>query len=471
MRAREVRGSAESAALPAGRDARPERGLLPLPLLWLALFYTSLALLPYLLGRRSDALPYRNVYTEAVTILSMGGMAMLLLQFALSGRLRQFTLRIGADRSLWIHRKLGEALALVFLLHPVLIVLPRAWVSGRYAPHDLLMTFTSPLTNTGFYAWSLLIVWVLMAMFRDRLGMGYEAWRLSHGLGAAAIAVLATDHAITVGRHGYHAADHWLDDVWVALCALAVAALVWTYLLRPLLVARRGFRVARIERASRSDWYLTLEQHDGTPLAFAAGQFAWISTSPSVFARTEHPFSIASAPSSWPYISFLIRARGDYTATLATLRPGQVAWLDGPQGSFTLANRTGCGVGLVATGAGIGPVLGILRQLRDQHDPRPVRLVYGNTTADQMVCQSEIEAIGATLDFRQVPALTRPGEGFAGHAGRIDAGLLGRVFDAPDRTTWDYFVCGSADAVCTVVDALRGMGIPRHRVVYESLSF
>ncbi len=466
-----MQGSAESAALPAGRDARPERGHRSLPLPWLALFYTSLVLLPYLLGSRSDALPYRNVYTEAVTILSMGGMAMLLLQFVLSGRLRQFTLRIGADRSLWIHRKVGEALAIVFFLHPLLIVLPRVWVSGRYAPEDLLLSFTAPLTNTGFYAWSLLIVWVLMAMFRDRIGMRYEAWRLSHGLGAVAIAVLATDHVITVGRHGYHPADHWLDTVWIALCAVAVAALVWTYIVRPLLVARRVFRVASVERVSRSDWCLTLEQHQGAPFAFSAGQFAWISTSPSIFARTEHPFSIATAPSSWPRISFLVRARGDYTATLDSLRMGQSAWLDGPQGSFTLNGRTGSGVGLIATGAGIGPVLGLLRQLRDQRDPRPVRLVYGNTSFDQMVCQPEIEAVTEVLDFRQTLALTRPEGAFVGHTGRIDAALLARVFDAADRSGWDYFVCGSAAAVHSVAVALRGLGIARHRIIYESLSF
>ena len=433
--------------------------------------YGLLAVLPYALGTTSRNVAYRTAFTEAATLASMAGMMLMLLQFGLSGRIGPVSRMAGVDASVRTHRGVGETLALVFLLHPLLVVLPRFWVSGRYAPDDLWVTFTGPLTATGFYAWALLLVWVLLAMFRDRSGLSYEAWRISHGVGAAAIAILATDHVTVVGRHGHYADDVWMDWVWIGACAAAIASLVSTYLLRPWQLRRRLFRVVSVKKAGRSDWCLTLRQETGRPLAFAAGQFVWLNSSSSAFHRTEHPFSIASSPRDLPLLSFIIRERGDYTSRLAQLVPGQKIHVEGPEGEFTLRSSGARGIGLLATGAGIGPVLGLLRQLRDQQDSRPIRLVYGNRTVDQLVCQPEILALEGQLDFRQVVAITQPPPGFVGHVGRIDAALVERSFPVDHRTCWDYYVCGSPDAVRSMVEALGSLGVPRGRIVHEQLAF
>lgn len=443
------------------------------PLAWapLLIAYLCVGAVPYLLGLSSARVAYRSAFTEVVTLASMLGMALLLLQFALSGRIATISGIVGADHGARLHRRVGEILAIIFFLHPLLIVLPRVEVSRSYAPDDLWIMFTGPLTDTGVYAWSVLIFWVLMAMFRDRLRMSYEAWRVSHGLGAVAIAVLATDHVITVGRHGYYPEDEWLDWIWIGSCAVAVTALLHTYVLRPLRIARRQFTVGSIERASRSDWCLTLRQRSGAPFDFKAGQFVWLHTGGSAFARREHPFSIASGTAALPDLSFIIREQGDYTSRLSALRPGQAAFLEGPQGEFTLREHSKAkGIGLIATGAGIAPIIGLLRELRDRGDRRPVRLVYGNRTLDQMVFRDEIEAMSMSLDFRAVYAVTQAPPEFDGHAGRIDADLLQRVFDMTDRDEWDHYVCGSAQSVDSLVTALREIGIPRGRIVHEQLA-
>ena len=122
--------------------------------------------------------------------------------------------------------------------------------------------------------------------------MSYEAWRISHGVGAIAFIILATDHVITVGRHGHY--DEWLDWVWIALCAIAVSALLFTYFIRPRIQARKPFKVVSCEKAGRSDWCLTLEKDGEFDFDFEAGQFVWLNTSGNPYYRTEHPFSIAS---------------------------------------------------------------------------------------------------------------------------------------------------------------------------------
>jgi predicted ferric reductase len=431
--------------------------------------YFCIVLIPYGLGFTSEHVSYRGWYTEFVTILSMGGFSMMLGQFLLSGRMGSLSSKTGVDNGMLLHRKVGEYLALLFFLHPFLIVLPRFWISSNFAIDDMISVFTENLTLNGFYAWALMIVWVLMSMFKEKIGMPYEAWRITHGIGAIVIVILATDHVITIGRHGHY--EEWFDWFWIALCAGAVSTLVYTYFIRPRTNVKRPFKVVSCEKAGSIDWYLTLEKDGDFDFDFVAGQFVWLNTSGNPYDRTEHPFSIATSPSELPKISFIIRALGDYTSNLGDLKIGQRAYLDGPHGVFTLADRNAKGISLIAGGAGIGPIIGILRQLRDMGDPRPVRLVYGNQLMEQMVFQDEINAISETLDFEQMLVLTEPPENFTGYKGVMDRVILEKVFSTPDRDNWDYYLCGSERMVKAVEQTMHDMNIPKDRIIFEQLGF
>ncbi len=443
----------------------------PLSFRALMVIYFCIVLVPYGLGLASQHVSYRGWYTELVSILSMAGFAMMLVQFFLSGRLEGVSSKTGVDNGMLLHRKVGEMLALLFLLHPLLIVLPRFWLSSSFAVDNLVLLFTEPLTSTGFYAWSLMIVWVLMAMFKDKLNMSYEGWRVSHGIGAIAIAILATDHVITIGRHGHY--DEWLDWFWIALCTAAVSALVYTYFIRPRQFSKKPFKIVSCEKAGISDWYLTIEKDGDFEFEFEAGQFVWINTSGNPYDRSEHPFSIATCPTTLPRISFIIRALGDYTSNLDRLKVGQTAYLDGPHGIFTLTGRKANGIALIAGGAGVGPIMGILRQLRDMGDTRPIRLIYGNQSFDQMVLQDEIKAMSEsnTMDFEQMLVLTQPPEIFKGHKGVMDRTILEKVFCTTDRNEWDYYLCGPEVMVKAVEKTMKNMEIPQHRIIFEKLGF
>ena len=431
--------------------------------------YVALVAVPWLLGLRSAHLPYRNLYTELVTILTLVGMAMLLAQFFLSGRIDPMARLTGVDEGLTWHRKMGEALALLFFLHPFLIHAPRFLLSKGFALAELWSMFSQPLVRTGLYAWGALITLVLVSMYRARTGLSYEAWRLSHGLAATAVAILATDHAMSVGRHV--AFDLWFKSFWFGACAVAVGALVYSYLLRPLMRWRRPFRIVSCKAAGRSDWLLTIEKAGNFPFSFEAGQFAWLNIGNNPFSLIEHPFSIASAPSHLPRLQFIIRALGDFTGRLGDYRPGQRVYLDGPHGSFTLRQSGAQGLMFIAGGAGIGPILGLLRHLAASGDTRPVRLIYGNQTLDQMVAQEEIAGFSRHLDFAQMLAVIEPPPGFTGHHGVIDRALLMDSVTPKDRPYWDHFICGPPRMVTAVADHLRALAVPVNRIIYEQLAF
>jgi predicted ferric reductase len=430
--------------------------------------YFSVVLLPWGLSF-IEGLAIRGWYQEFVVLLSIVGLSMMMFQFALTARVDAVAGRSGVDNTMRVHTRFGEYLGYLILLHPFLIVLPRFVVAPSFALGDMWDLFTKPETSTGMYAWSLMLVWVLMAVFKEKTGLSYEAWRYTHSAGFVAIIILATHHAVTIGRHGRYNA--WFDVMWIVLCALAVGMVLYIYFIRPRSIAKKPFKVVECNKRSSDDWYLTIEKDGDFPFDFDAGQFTWISTSDSVFARNEHPFSIATSTASLPRVSYVIRELGDYTRQLGKIRPGQRVWLDGPHGVFTLNARNAKGIVLVAGGAGIGPIMGILRQLADSGDRRPIRMVYGNRTIQQMLFLDELETLREQMNLELLFVLDQPPEGFDGHTGFIDETVLSSVMDHPEHANWDYYVCGPPVMVKAVEKNLAALSVPRDRILYEQLGF
>jgi predicted ferric reductase len=435
----------------------------------LLLAYFLLAVIPYAWSL-TQGLEYRGLYATIITALNIIGFTALLAQYPLSGRIDSVAQFTGIDNGMRLHRRAGEFTALFFFLHPFLILLPRFFIAPQKALGDTWKVFIAPESATGLFAWAIMGVWVLVAMNRKKIGMSYEAWRFSHGLGFVAVAILGTHHAVTVGRHGRYNA--MFDLMWIVMCVVAVSVIAYTYFVRPFMLKRRPFKVVNSSKIGESDWELTIEKDGEFDFDFDAGQFLWINTSGNAFNRTEHPFSIASSPTTLPRISFVIRELGDYTSRLGQLRAGQKVYVDGPHGVFTLNGHKADGIGLIAGGAGIGPIMGILRQLNDLEERRPVRLVYGNRSFGQMVYQDEISAIADELpDFRQTLVLEQAEPGVTAEDGRISQDLLERQFDDAARKSWVFYVCGPPVMVEAVVKTLRKMDISEQQVLFEQLAF
>ena len=248
--------------------------------------------------------------------------------------------RHGRDDGL--HQVAARPVAAILLLHPFLY-------AGVEVPEGRAAL-------TGVLAWPLLGLVVLTAIGRDRLPWRYETWRLSHGLGALALAALGAVHAIESPR-GPHPA---LAFVWIALAAIAAATLVSVYFSRPLARARRPWRVVSVAPEAESVWRVTIAADGHQGLAFRAGQFVWLVLDRGPFSLREHPFSIASPPSEPARLEFVIAEAGDFTRTVGSITPGARADLDGPHGALTPLERDAEGFVLIAGGTGIAPILSIL---------------------------------------------------------------------------------------------------------------
>src|SRR3712207_7198836 len=69
----------------------------------------------------------------------------------------------------------------------------------------------------------------------------------------------------------------------------------------------------------------------------------------------------------------------------------------GPHGSFFL-RESDAPLLLLAGGTGLAPILAILRTLEGKHSDRPMHLVYGVTTDDDLVEMETIEQLAGGID-------------------------------------------------------------------------
>ena len=448
---------------PTRPGARPARRSLAAAVLLLA--YVAITALPVLLawGR---GLPPRPWLDELSSALAMTSLMVLAIEFALSGRIRSVSSPVGIDAVMRMHQLLARPALLYLLVHPMMYTLPQAvlpWDDTRAATRML----TPAATVTGLMAWVLMALLVPAAIFRDRIPYRYETWRLSHALGAAALMALAIHHALDTGRYSGAAPLSWLWWLAAALCALALVN-VWG--LRPLAMSRKPWRVARLERIAPRTWTLALraDGHDGC--AYRAGQFAWIKAG-SAWRLADHPFSIASAPAQGPEIEFLIKEAGDFTAGLPqNVPPGSRVFLDAPYGNFTLDEREGDGLMLIAGGVGFAPVLSLLRELAARGERRPVVLVFGNRIAEQIIFEDELREIATRIDLRTHFVLGEPPAGWAGITGQLDPDTLRPLLPARPEG-WLYFVCGPTPMIDAVEHALDRAGVPLDQIVAERFRY
>ncbi|WP_366653873.1 ferric reductase-like transmembrane domain-containing protein [Fodinicurvata sp. EGI_FJ10296] len=447
--------------------------------------YFLLGILPLIIAWFGDAgdQPILRALSGGLVMVAF---SLMLVQFVLSGRFERVSGKVGIDVTMRFHQ-LAAWIVLGFIVaHPLLYPLARLPDNPAGAWAMLVGMVSSTGLRTGVVAWVLLIVLVVMAIFRDRLGVGYEAWRLSHGVGAVAIAVLALDHTLAVGTHSGSGLLAWY---WMAMTAVAVGSVLFVYGVKPVIKARRPYRVVSNRRIADRTWEVVVEpEHaDGRIPVHAPGQFAWLNLGHKPYSLTEHPFSIATPPSALPRIGFAIKESGDFTSRIGEIATGTRAFLDGPHGSFTTTGRDrpvdgrapegaaqsadSAGLVMIAGGVGLAPMAGILAHLVDTNYPLPVHLIYGNRLESQIMYRDRLEQAAAVLDMRVDLVLSEPPEGWTGKVGNLTPDVLRACLpDALPRDTL-YLVCGPAMMMTVVEDALVGMGVPGDRIVAERFKY
>ena len=184
-------------------------------------------------------------------------------------------------------------------------------------------------------------------------------------------------------------------------------------------------------------------------------------------------FSMANTPGREGLFEFVIRMYpgGLFSGHLAdSLHPGARLQVEAPFGTFTLRESRTSPLIFIGGGAGMAPMLGLLRSMAERGVERPVTFYYGARTQRDLCFTDELAELGARLkEFTYVPALSEPG---GSDAWTGETGLITEVVKRRERTLegFDAYVCGPPPMVDAAVVTLSALGVPENAIFFDKFT-
>jgi predicted ferric reductase len=426
--------------------------------LWLGL-YVAAVTVPLFALLASNVEHVRGWWWDFSMALGYAGLAMLCVQFALTARFRRATAPFGIDIVYRFHRHLALLAVAMLVAHYLILRLHDPAALGpadpRLAPGHMTAGRAALLSFAAV---------CVLSLGRRALRTDYERWRLLHaGLSTTALA-LALWH---LAGSGHYLDAPWKQALWAAYGSFWLGLIVHVRVLRPWRLAQRPWQVREVRPERGRVCTLVLAPPPGTTMSFAPGQFVWLSLRTSPYAMKEHPFSIASSALRPETIELSIKALGDFSASVAGIRAGETAWVDGPYGTFGVDRHPRArGFVFIAGGIGVAPLMSMLRTLSERGDARPLWLFYGNRAWERVSFREELETLAGRLQLQVVHVLGEPPPGWTGERGLIDADVLRRHLPAR-LDGLEFLVCGPTAMTVAVERATAALGVPMARVHAE----
>lgn len=184
-------------------------------------------------------------------------------------------------------------------------------------------------------------------------------------------------------------------------------------------------------------------------------------------------FSMANTSCRDGKLEFVIKVYPDglFSSFLDTqLKVGDRLDVTGPFGVFTLRESHDAELIFVGGGAGLAPILALLRSMAERGITRRATFFYGARRRADLCFEAELRQLEQVLPgFRYVPALSEPTAECAW------AGEVGLITDVVKRTVtglagWDAYVCGPPPMVEAAMATLTGLGVAEGHVYYDKFT-
>jgi propane monooxygenase reductase subunit len=125
----------------------------------------------------------------------------------------------------------------------------------------------------------------------------------------------------------------------------------------------------------------------------------------------------------------------------------------------------------VGGGAGLAPILALLRTLAERGIQRKATFFYGARTRSDLCFEAELRGLEDRLpNFRYLPALSEPAEDDVWDG---ETGLITDVLKrhASDLTGAHAYVCGPPPMVEAALPLLAALGVEEKRIYYDKFTF
>jgi propane monooxygenase reductase component len=217
---------------------------------------------------------------------------------------------------------------------------------------------------------------------------------------------------------------------------------------------------------------LRLKVDDDEPFSYRPGQYVDIRIPDH---EDEHrSFSMANTTSAPDELEFMIKLYPDgrFSGLLQEdrLKPGDALEVTGPYGVFTLRSSSPRRLLFIGGGAGMAPILCLLRSMAEAGVERPATFYYGARSTTDLFHVEELEELGRELhDFSFVPALSEAAadDDWSGETGLITE-VVERLED--DVTDVDAYLCGPPPMVDAAIALLESKGVPEAHIYFDKFT-
>ncbi|WP_328456254.1 NADH:ubiquinone reductase (Na(+)-transporting) subunit F [Amycolatopsis sp. NBC_00438] len=183
-------------------------------------------------------------------------------------------------------------------------------------------------------------------------------------------------------------------------------------------------------------------------------------------------FSMANTSARDGLLEFVIKIYPDglFSTFLDTrVAVGDRLRITGPFGVFTLRDNPSADLVFVGGGAGMAPILSLLRTMAERGIERKATYFYGARRRQDLCFDAELRELQEKLpDFRYVPALSEPGDDdWDGETGFVTDVLRAAGLDLKGA---DAYVCGPPPMVEAALELLPALGVADKRVFYDKFT-
>jgi len=220
--------------------------------------------------------------------------------------------------------------------------------------------------------------------------------------------------------------------------------------------------VEAVEPLTADIWWLKLRPEE--PLEFKPGQYVDI----GIPGTDEHrSFSMANTDAET--LEFMIKQYpgGRFSGLLAdgSIKPGDTLEVTGPYGVFTLRQTSPRRLLFIGGGAGMAPILSLLRSMKESGSQREAAYYYGARSEADLFHLEEL----AGLPCGFVAALSEDSNGWGGETGLI-TDVVERLEGERDIADVDAYVCGPPPMVEAALPLLAALGVPEKRIYYDKFT-
>jgi len=229
--------------------------------------------------------------------------------------------------------------------------------------------------------------------------------------------------------------------------------------------------VVSIDPVTHDLRHLVLRLIEPAEITFFPGQYVDVAVPGTEATRS---FSMANTSSrEGGRLEFVIKVYPDglFSSFLDTrLAVGDRLDLTGPFGVFTLREGHDTDIVFVGGGAGLAPILALLRSMAERGIDRRAVFYYGARRRRDLCFSDELKALEEKLpNFRYIPALSEPEDGDDWD------GEVGLITDVVKRHESDLrrahaYLCGPPPMVEAAMPLLARLGVPEKHIYYDKFT-